>query len=206
MAPRLTGVSRLLRVVLMALLTVLLVTPGGAAWAHDELIGSDPEDGATLDGAPGAITLTFSGPISDLGVQVVLQDSSGGALTEGGPRVEGTEVEQDLADLGPGSYTVLWRVTSSDGHPISGDLTFTVAGAGDEPAEETTAGTIAAAEESSAPATEDGATADTITEDSTSDAVREGGGGLPVWVWVVLGAVVLGLVALLARTWARGRA
>lgn len=199
----------------MALLTVLLVAPGGVARAHDELIGSDPEDGAALDAAPEAVTLTFSGPISDLGAQVVLEDASGGALTEGEPRVDGTQVVQDLADLGTGDYTVLWRVTSSDGHPISGELSFTVT-AEEEPAEETadeptTDATSAAAtaEETSAAATAEETadpTPDTITQDSTSDAVRNGDGGLPVWAWVVLGAVALGVVALLARTWSRGRA
>lgn len=204
MAPRLTRVSRLLRVVLMALLTVLLVAPGGLAQAHDELIASDPKDGATLEEAPDAITLTFSGPISDLGVQVVLEDASGEALTEGEPRVEGTEVQQDLADLDAGAYTALWRVTSSDGHPISGDLSFTVTGDDDEPAGETTAEPTA--DGTSPAATADSITEDAGTDDSTSDAVQDGGGGLPVWAWVVVGAAVLGLLALLARTWSRGRA
>lgn len=187
----------------MALLTLMSILLLGTApaGAHDELIGTDPRDGATLDRAPGRITLTFSGDISDLGAQVAVTGAQGDDLAEGEPRVSGTEVEQDLLDVGPGAYTVLWRVTSQDGHPISGELSFAVAaGEEDDPVEDPTAAPSAAAT-TEAPAAAEATSDGTAPEDSSA-----GGTGLPVWVWVVLAIAVLGLVGLLAATVRRGRA
>jgi hypothetical protein len=44
-------------------------------------------------------------------------------------QVDGATVVQPLtADLPAGGYTVDWRVTSADGHPLSDRFAFTVAG------------------------------------------------------------------------------
>ena len=42
------------------------------------------------------------------------------------PLVEGTVVTQPLSGAASGLVTVLWKVVSSDGHPISGEFGFTV--------------------------------------------------------------------------------
>jgi hypothetical protein len=203
-----TRLPRRLRTALPALLAVLLVAVGPApAQAHDELIGSDPRDGATLDEAPDGIVLTFSGDISDLGAQVALQDAAGRSLTDGTPRVAGTEVEQDLPDLGAGDYTVLWRVTSADGHPISGELAFTVTG--DDPTSATSTAGGGSTDEETADPTGTAPAAEPTTQATTGPGTApdgvDDGAGLPGWAWVVVGAAVLGLLALLGRTWARGR-
>lgn len=210
--PRLDAVTRLLSTVVLGLLSVLLLLPGAPASAHDELRASDPRDGSTLEQAPERISLSFSGTISDLGAQVAVSGPEGDNLTEGEARVEGTEVEQELAELGPGAHTVLWRVTSSDGHPISGEFSFTVAAGQDdatggdatEPNATETDGTDAAVPTTDAAAAPEAAsTVDTTTEDL--EAQSEETTGLPVWVWIALGVAVAGLAALLARTWSRGR-
>jgi hypothetical protein len=49
-------------------------------------------------------------------------------------------VVQDLPGSSPaGRYTVLWRVTSADGHPVSGQISFTSRAASPAKAPETTA-------------------------------------------------------------------
>jgi copper resistance protein C len=194
------------------LLTALLVVPAGPASAHDQLIGSDPEDGSTV-GAPDSIELTFSGAIGDLGAQVAVTDAAGRSVVEGDPDVQGAVVEQDLVeDLAAGAYAVVWRVTSEDGHPISGEFAFTVEAGEDSATDEATSGASGTSEEATTdatPAATDGAATDgaaTDGADVTADpAEAQGEAGLPVWAWVVMGLAAAGLLGLLARTWARGR-
>ena len=110
---------------------VLLVTGTTAAQAHDELVGSSPQAGARLDAAPEEVELQFSAAIQELGTEVVVTAPDGTAVSDGPVRLDGTRVVQPLAaDLLTGGYTVVWRPTSADGHPLSGDWKFTVAGGG----------------------------------------------------------------------------
>lgn len=203
------------------LASLVLLAPGGAAMAHDELLSSDPEDGATLQDAPEELLLTFSGQIAQVGAQLQITDEAGTDVADGDPVVQGTDLVQPLSDIGSGDYEVIWRVTSSDGHPISGAFGFTVEVA-EEPAEESVTAedtTEPATEETTEPVTEE-ATEDATTDEATAEATEDvtetttpatdtvatdDDGGLPVWVWVVVGLAVLALVALLARTWSRGR-
>lgn len=220
---------RTLRALLIGLLAVLVVlAPGGTATAHDELLSSVPEDGATLEEAPEELVLTFSGQIAQVGAQLQVTDADGEDVADGDPVVEGTDLVQPLTDIGSGDYEVVWRVTSSDGHPISGTFAFTVEVA-EEP-EETTGAGDGATEDEAAEATPDATqeetdeaeqategTSEDSGEEATDDAVEEEAttdgteteaaddGGLPGWVWAVIGVAVLALVALLARTWSRGR-
>ena len=106
-------------------LTLAIASP---AHAHDELIGSDPAQGATLDTLPAELTLTFSAAISDEeGASIVeVTDASGTSLADGAPSVQDNVLTQQLGGEASGDITVLWKVVSSDGHPISGEITFTV--------------------------------------------------------------------------------
>ena len=209
--------SRSIRTLVTALLAFLVVLAPGGALAHDELLSSEPADGATVE-APEELVLSFSGNIAQVGAQLQITGGDGNDVADGDPVVQGMDLVQPLVDVTPGDYEVVWRVTSSDGHPISGTFGFTVEG---EPAVEATedetpeatedatedeateeATTEEATEEETPEATED-ATEDEATEDTTQDDAESG--GIPVWAWVVMGVVVIGLGALLARTWTRGR-
>jgi methionine-rich copper-binding protein CopC len=109
----------------------LLVTGTTAAQAHDELVGSSPQAGARLDAAPAEVELQFSGAIQELGTEVVVTAPDGTAVSDGPVLVDGAGVVQRLTtDIPAGDYTVIWRATSADGHPLSGDWKFTVAGGG----------------------------------------------------------------------------
>jgi hypothetical protein len=72
-----------------------------------------------------------------MGAQVVITGPSGPVQT-GSPIVVDNSAWQPLAaDAPPGNYEVAWRVTSADGHPITGAFRFTAeaAGAGQVPPE-----------------------------------------------------------------------
>ncbi|KUG58388.1 hypothetical protein AVL62_10770 [Serinicoccus chungangensis] len=209
---------------LAALALVALPLP---AQAHDELTGSDPEDGATVEaGDLDELTMTFSGEIAQVGAAVTVTDPDGGSALEGEPEVEGTEMTQDLVDdLADGDYAVAWRVTSEDGHPISGEFGFSVTGGEDEaeqdtaeapaPTEETEEASGSQEAEASASPTETEETAEETTQESspeatsqdgeTSDASTADSSGLPVWAWVLLAAGGVGVLALMVATWQRGR-
>ena len=108
-----------------ALALALLVAVAPAAAAHDQLISTDPPDGAVLDTAPASVGLTFSEDVLDISTTVVVAGPSGSVPTTAS--VDGTTVTAALpADLPDGAYTVTWRVVSGDGHPVQGSFGFTV--------------------------------------------------------------------------------
>lgn len=99
------------------------------AHAHDELVSTNPAADTTLDQAPKELELTYSGDIMDVAGanQVRVTNAAGETVTEGEPEVDGAIVTQDLAaQESDDTYTVTWRVVSSDGHPIQGTFTYTV--------------------------------------------------------------------------------
>jgi methionine-rich copper-binding protein CopC len=131
--PTNTARPRPLRRRFAALAAALLLTFGGVlvaspASAHDELVSTDPAADAVLDALPAQLTLTFSGELAtDPGAtELQVTDAAGTSLADGDPLVEGTEVTQPLGGAASGVVTVLWKVVSSDGHPISGQFAFSV--------------------------------------------------------------------------------
>lgn len=99
-----------------------------AALAHDALVGSTPQDGAVLQTAPDEVVLSFSGDIQEVGSQVEL-GGPGGPVTTDPATIDGRDLVLDVpSDLPAGDYEVLYRATSSDGHPVSGAVDFTLAG------------------------------------------------------------------------------
>ncbi|QIK68001.1 copper resistance protein CopC [Nocardioides sp. HDW12B] len=125
-------VSRGLRALALALLVLGLLPVGtGPAAAHAALVSSDPRDGARLEQLPGRVMLTFTEEVSSP-AYVVVRTSGGTQLASGDPEVDGATVLQPLAADGvsggvSGEVTVAYRVVSVDGHPVTGEISFTVA-------------------------------------------------------------------------------
>ncbi len=185
----------------LVLTLVALLVPALPASAHDELVSSDPGADAVLDALPSQLTLSFSADVlTDAGATVIeVTDAAGTRLDEGAPQVAGTEVTQALTGEASGAVRVLWRVVSSDGHPIDGDFSFSVPVAASTPSstpETTTAAPTPSTEASRAPVeTEPAAAAPSETASETSP--------LP-WILLVVALVVVAgaLVYVFA---ARGR-
>lgn len=115
---------RVATVLACALATVALGAAPAAA--HDELVDTSPADGSTVDVAPDQVVLTFAAPAEALGTQVLVTGPDGADLTQGDAQLVGSTVVQPLAPARPaGVYRVDWRVTSDDGHPVTGTFTFT---------------------------------------------------------------------------------
>lgn len=170
-----------------AALAALLLSAGGLAIAapasaHDELVSSDPADGATLDAAPEALTLTFSANINaePSATEVQVTDAAGTALA-GTPAVLDNvlTVPVDAAEgEASGAITVLWKVVSSDGHPISGEFAFTV----NAPAPTATPSATASAEPS---ASADPSATPEPSETEIAPPMDEDSTFGEVWPWIV---------------------
>lgn len=125
-SPRRSGA--LFAIAVTVLTAAAMVTPG-AAFAHDVLISSSPAADESVESLPGHLTLSFSAQlIAEPGatiVEVTGPDGSPAHTSE--PVIDGAEVTVPLVAEAPaGEYRVVWRVVSSDGHPISGEFSFTV--------------------------------------------------------------------------------
>jgi methionine-rich copper-binding protein CopC len=110
-----------------ALLALFVAVAAQPAAAHDQLLDSSPGEGEHLDVAPTEVTLRFSDEILAIGPAVIVADDAGTTWTVGDPVLDGPDVVTELADDVPdGSYELRWRVVSSDGHPITGVIPFSV--------------------------------------------------------------------------------
>lgn len=130
--------SRRTSAALALALGALLVAVPAPAFAHDELVSSDPEPEEVLGTTPEEITLTFSdAPLQEEGTtRVTVLDSSCESIADGDPVVEGNTVTQAIEGTVEGAVIVRWRVVSSDGHAISDQFTFSVGEQGAEDAAE----------------------------------------------------------------------
>lgn len=174
----------------------LSLTMAAPAGAHDVLIGSSPEDKSTVSESPDVVELTFNGPVSNEFVQVVVLDADQTEHQQGDADIVGGTVTQPVDTLMDGAYTISYRVVSSDGHPITGTLSFTVAGSGaaepSEPAAPSPEPTPSEPAASSEPADASPTPASAVT--SADDGI-----GATTVVLVVAGAaVVIAGIAYLA--------
>ncbi len=120
-----------------ALLAILLalamtLTTLISARAHADLLSSDPAAGAILEVIPESVNLEFAENIltvdgSEDANQILVTNSDGERIDEQTVVVSGANVSTRLDQSAPnGSYSVVYRVVSADGHPIEGSFTFSV--------------------------------------------------------------------------------
>ena len=185
-----------------ALLALFVAVAAQPAAAHDQLLDSSPGVGEHLDVAPTEVTLRFSHEILAIGPAVIVADDAGTTWTVGAPVLDGPDVVTELADDVPdGSYEVRWRVVSSDGHPITGVIPFSVGDTAPTSGSETGSAPPAGPSDSSATDPAAGAAADPAAgsagdqpEAAVSAADPAAG---PAWVRPVVVGVLGALAASL---------
>ncbi|SEG97177.1 hypothetical protein SAMN05444920_110256 [Nonomuraea solani] len=157
---------------------VFLTFPASPAYAHDTLKRSSPAKDAQVSSLE-EIELEYTASVKF--PFVVLHDAAGNEVGLSRPRLSGPTVTAEVTGpIAPGAYTIAWRVVSSDGHPIEGEIPFRVKGSRSP-----------AASASSVPSTEPSAVEFTATAVPPAAPA-----GVPVWIWgglaglVVVGAVV----------------
>ncbi|MGZ4564179.1 MAG: copper resistance CopC family protein [Mycobacterium sp.] len=115
-----------------ALLVIATMTAQVAS-AHAARVATDPADNAVLETGPERVSATFNEQLQTTFAAMSVVGPDGNVWSAGDPAVRGAVVGIDLRPLGPaGTYTVNYRVTSADGHVVSGSWSFrlTVPGTG----------------------------------------------------------------------------
>ena len=114
---------------LLGVSAVWLVLSCAPALAHARLEEAYPADGSTLSGSPEQVQLLFNEPVEAEFDPLKVYDQGGDRVDEDNARVSPNNrklLVVNLEELPEGSYTVDWRVTSADGHPVTGTRRFTV--------------------------------------------------------------------------------
>ena len=120
--------TALLRILAATLLIVGISVAGtGQSLAHTVLTASDPPTNATLSAGPSRVSATFNEEPQTNFAAMTVVGPDGNLWSSGDPEVHGQVVSVAMRPLGPsGTYTVNYRVTSDDGHVVSGSWAFTV--------------------------------------------------------------------------------
>lgn len=192
--------GRVLRLVAGWLVT-MGVALGVSLWAaapaaaHNSLTGSNPADGARLAQAPTRIELRFLARLDPNTTKITVTGPDNAPASRGTPTVDGSRVSVAFVPGAAGQYTVEYQVQSADGHPVRGDIEFTLTTG--VPSASPTATTPSATPVEPSPA----APSATASPDAVPAADTDS--GTPRWLWGI-GALAL-LAALLAGLLARRR-
>ncbi|MGN9775432.1 copper resistance CopC family protein [Micromonospora sp. H33] len=168
----------------MALGVSLLVPPAPAA-AHNQLTGSDPRDGARIATAPARIELRFLAKPDPATTKVTVTGPDNVAAAGGAPTFSGTRVSVPFQAGRAGLYIVGYQLQSSDGHPVSGEVRFTLTSGTPADPSASVSGTpsapASAAPAAPTPTGSAGAAEPTAARDSDRSP----------WLWAGLGALAL---------------
>ncbi|MGJ3190417.1 copper resistance protein CopC [Paenarthrobacter nitroguajacolicus] len=178
----------------LAFASALLFSAAPAS-AHDVAESTAPANGANVAEVPASVSITFNNRPLAIGSGVTV--TAGGENWADGPvEIIDNQAVQKLRDGAPaGEYTVVWRVVSSDSHPIEGTFTFT-ATAGSTT---TTGGTAVASPSASAPSASVPSAGTAAPGTGTSEPAADASQPFP-WSIVGLAVVAIGLVIYLAVT------
>ncbi|GAA2851507.1 copper resistance protein CopC [Streptosporangium fragile] len=163
------------------------------ALAHDRLKSSDPAEGAEVESLS-EVKLTFTASVRFPNVVVRSGDDS---WQEGKAVTDGPVVTQKVREgLPPGKYVIAYRVVSSDGHPIEGEIPFTLLGSATESPSPAASESAPATESpaATAPVENPAAGSTPVATISPAPAARgadepSSSGGIPGWAWIIVGGL-----------------
>ncbi len=119
------------RLATRAILTVLcsgamLLATRSIAQAHASLVKSEPAANAHLSASLSRVRLLFSEEIEPTlaKLSLVSDDGSVTPLVVGGDPHDVHAIIASVRTLPTGSYRLVWRVVSADGHPVEGSIVF----------------------------------------------------------------------------------
>jgi copper resistance protein C len=163
--------NRLVATVVFAVALAMAALVGaGAASAHATRVATDPVENTELTQTPSKVSATFNEALQPEFAAMTVVGPDGNLWSTGEPQVDGAVISVGVRPLGPaGTYTVNYRVTSADGHAVTGAWSFSLTEAGTgTPGPSATAATDTSADE------------------------------IPVWPFVVVAVVIVGVGALWA--------
>jgi methionine-rich copper-binding protein CopC len=99
------------------------------AQAHNYLVESTPSAGEILTSLPARFSIITNDVLLNIshgaGFALQVRDQAGRYYGDGCVTVDGPGMSTKAALGAPGTYTVVWQLISTDGHPVSDDYTFT---------------------------------------------------------------------------------
>jgi copper transport protein len=101
----------------------------GTALAHAVLQNAEPRGGAVVQQAPPWVRVQFNEPVEAAFTPLMVYDRTGNRVDKGDAQIDPGDrsaVIVGLKALPDGFYTVSYRVTSADGHPVEGAYGFTI--------------------------------------------------------------------------------
>jgi copper resistance protein C len=165
-------------VVLAGLVIGGVLATGSPAFAHNELTGSDPEQGQEVEQAPDEIRLEFLASVDANNAEFDVSGPDGSSVMADDAEVDGDVVLIPVEPGPAGEYEVAWRVLASDGDWVDGTVAFTVT-VGAEPTPSPSPTPQASPTPSPTPAAVPAASEDTDE------------GGSAWWVWALIAIVVV---------------
>ncbi|MCG5453003.1 MULTISPECIES: copper resistance CopC family protein [Micromonospora] len=187
-------------VVLGVAFGVSFLVPATPAAAHNQLTGSNPRDGARVASAPARVELRFLAKPSPTTTKITITGPDN-VVAGGTPAFDGSRVRVPFKPAAAGLYIVGYQLASSDGHPVKGEVRFTLttgtaadpsaspsAAASTNPAGSPSAAASAVGVPSAGPAsaTPGGSTASTVP--AASERSDSGGRW---WIWALGGLLLL---------------
>ncbi|MFI2712975.1 copper resistance CopC family protein [Micromonospora sp. NPDC018662] len=163
---------------------VSLLLPAAPAAAHNSLTGSDPRNGARVAAAPKRIELRFLATPKEAGTTVTVTGPDNVAAAGGPPTFSGKRVSVPFKPAAAGLYIVAYQLASDDGHPIKGEIRFTLTTG--TPAETPSTATGAAPTTATPPTS--AAPSPVSPTPAAAAADDDGGTG---WLWAAGAVVVL---------------
>lgn len=159
-------IRRALAATLAGLIIAALSLMGaGTASAHAARIAAEPAADAVLETGPPRVSATFNEALQSNFAAMTVVGPDENMWSTGPVEVSGAVASVAMLPSGPaGVYTVNYRVTSADGHVVSGSWSFQV----------TVAGT--------------GSPGPAVGQQPANGA----DGGVPVWPFVAVAAVIVG--------------
>jgi copper transport protein len=112
----------------------MLITGAPPAWAHANLVSTEPEYGATFAASPPQVVIRYDLPVEVKGAQVKVERPGERVRLPQPPRyasLDHKDMAVPLPELGGGKYLLTWFLFGSDGDVMGGELAFTVLGSAD---------------------------------------------------------------------------
>ncbi|RAO22699.1 hypothetical protein MED15_01549 [Micromonospora noduli] len=200
MGGRVTRTVRVMPVVLGVAFGVSFLVPATPAAAHNQLTGSNPRDGARVATAPARVELRFLATPSPTTTKITITGPDN-VVAGGTPAFDGSRVRVPFKPAAAGLYIVGYQLASSDGHPVKGEVRFTLttgtaadpsaspsAAASTSPAGAPSAGASAVGAPSAGPAS---ATPGSSTASTVPAASERSDSGSRWWIWALGGLLLL---------------
>ncbi|GAB1819583.1 copper resistance CopC family protein [Herbidospora sp. RD11066] len=181
------------------LLAAATLLPASSAQAHDVLKSSNPKENAKVENLT-EVVLEFSNKVSFPKVVVNGPDDKNYATGEA--ERDGHTVTQAVSGpLPPGKYVIAFRIVSSDGHPKTGEVPFTVT-APETPSESPSPEPSETAEPTPTPtpvavAVETPQAVNATPQSAAEDTDSGGGGG---FIILAIGVGVVAVAAVITAT------